>query len=64
MSKGLSSHVFPPLRVREVSGAGDEEVFETKASPPAVAGPLIASLRFSNLHVNGRPFVRSRRSRP
>jgi len=64
MSIGLSSHVFPPLRVREVSGAGDEEVFETKASPPAVAGPLIASLWSSNLHVNGRPLARSRRSRP
>jgi hypothetical protein len=64
MSKGLSSHVFPPVRVREVSGAGDEEVFETKASPPAVAGPLIASLCFSNLQVHRRPFVRFRRSRP
>ncbi|MET4145269.1 hypothetical protein ABIB45_002181 [Arthrobacter sp. UYCo732] len=40
MNTGLTSHVFPGLRIRELSGAGDEEVFETKASPPAVAGPL------------------------
>lgn len=37
-------HAFPDLLVREVSGAGDEEVFETKASPPAVAGPLTATM--------------------
>ncbi len=42
MNTGLSSHVFPDRLIREVSGAGDEEVFETKASPPAVAGPLTA----------------------
>jgi hypothetical protein len=33
---------FPALRTGAPSGAGDEEVFETKASPPAVAGPLFA----------------------
>ncbi|AUZ33297.1 antitermination regulator [Arthrobacter sp. PGP41] len=31
---------FPVHRTRVLSGAGDEEAFETKASPPAVAGPL------------------------
>ncbi|MGX1162752.1 ANTAR domain-containing protein [Arthrobacter sp. SLBN-100] len=31
---------FPGRRARALSGAGDEEAFETKASPPAVAGPL------------------------
>ncbi|MHC6591348.1 ANTAR domain-containing protein [Arthrobacter sp. C152] len=31
---------FPVQRTRVVSGAGDEESFETKDSPPAVAGPL------------------------
>lgn len=45
MNTGLSSHVFPRLQGREVSGAGDEEVFETKASPPAVAGPLTCASR-------------------
>ncbi|MHC6229380.1 GAF and ANTAR domain-containing protein [Arthrobacter sp. MMS24-T111] len=30
---------FPARRARVVSGAGDEELFETKGSPPAVAGP-------------------------
>jgi hypothetical protein len=59
MNTGLSGHVFPPLRAREVSGAGDEEVFETKASPPAVAGPLTAaflppSSLFSDLPVHGQ----------
>jgi hypothetical protein len=39
MNTGLSSRLFPGQRLREASGAGDEEVFETKASPPAVAGP-------------------------
>lgn len=33
---------FPALMTGAPSGAGDEEVFETKASPPAVAGPLFA----------------------
>jgi hypothetical protein len=50
MNTGLSSHVFPRLRVRDINGAGDEEVFETKASPPAVAGPLTARMRPSVLH--------------
>jgi ANTAR domain len=31
---------FPVHRTRVLSGAGDEESFETKGSPPAVAGPL------------------------
>ncbi|WP_285246808.1 ANTAR domain-containing protein [Pseudarthrobacter sp. efr-133-R2A-89] len=30
---------FPARRARVASGAGDEELFETKGSPPAVAGP-------------------------
>ncbi|WP_411375260.1 ANTAR domain-containing protein [Arthrobacter sp. MPF02] len=33
---------FPVHRTRVLSGAGDEESFETKDSPPAVAGPLLA----------------------
>jgi ANTAR domain len=33
---------FPVHRTRVISGAGDEESFETKGSPPAVAGPLAA----------------------
>ena len=64
---------FPGRRTRALSGAGDEEVFETKASPPAVAGPLISdsltaeSLTtefqppapwFANLHGEGRPVAR------
>jgi hypothetical protein len=68
MNTGLTSHVFPPLRVREVSGAGDEEVFETKASPPAVAGPLTAFLPpspwFSSRPVHGQPLGRRHESRP
>jgi hypothetical protein len=39
INTGLSRRLFPNQRFREASGAGDEEVFETKASPPAVAGP-------------------------
>ncbi|MCU1518536.1 MAG: hypothetical protein JWQ75_3257 [Pseudarthrobacter sp.] len=31
---------FPAHWTGAKNGAGDEEVFETKASPPAVAGPL------------------------
>ncbi|UUL76600.1 ANTAR domain-containing protein [Pseudarthrobacter sp. Fe7] len=31
---------FPVHRTRVLGGAGDEESFETKGSPPAVAGPL------------------------
>lgn len=34
------SSAFPARRARVLNGAGDEEAFETKASPPAVAGPL------------------------
>lgn len=34
------SSAFPVPRTRVLNGAGDEEAFETKASPPAVAGPL------------------------
>lgn len=34
---------FPVHRTRVLSGAGDEESFETKGSPPAVAGPLSAA---------------------
>ena len=33
------SSAFPVPRTRVLNGAGDEEAFETKASPPAVAGP-------------------------
>lgn len=33
---------FPVRRTRVLGGAGDEEAFETKASPPAVAGPLVS----------------------
>ncbi|OAE00452.1 ANTAR domain-containing protein [Arthrobacter sp. OY3WO11] len=36
------SSAFPARRARVLNGAGDEEAFETKASPPAVAGPLRA----------------------
>lgn len=38
-----SPHLGPGVpvhRTRVISGAGDEESFETKGSPPAVAGPL------------------------
>jgi hypothetical protein len=35
------SSAFPVPRTRVLNGAGDEEAFETKASPPAVAGPLL-----------------------
>ncbi|MDQ0771015.1 hypothetical protein QF031_003764 [Pseudarthrobacter defluvii] len=34
---------FPVPRTRVIGGAGDEESFETKGSPPAVAGPLAPS---------------------
>lgn len=34
---------FPAHRARVISGAGDEEPFETKGSPPAVAGPPTSS---------------------
>jgi hypothetical protein len=39
MRSGLTSLEFRVHWIRAFSGAGDEEVFETKASPPAVAGP-------------------------
>ncbi len=39
MRSGLKSLEFRIHWIRAFSGAGDEEVFETKASPPAVAGP-------------------------
>lgn len=39
MGTALCGLDFPFQSVRDISGAGDEEVFETKASPPAVAGP-------------------------
>jgi hypothetical protein len=42
MRSGLTFRGFPGLWTRAFSGAGDEEAFETKASPPAVAGPLTA----------------------
>ena len=51
MNTGLSSHVFPRLPGGGLSGAGDEEVFETKACPQAVAGPL-------NLLSHGEPAVK------
>ena len=35
---------FPVHRTRVIGGAGDEESFETKDSPPAVAGPLARPL--------------------
>lgn len=57
MNTGLSSHVFPCLRARVLSGAGDEEVFETKASPPAVAGPLIPMVWRSAFHLPAAPVM-------
>lgn len=45
MRSGLTFSDFPVLWARAFSGAGDEEAFETKASPPAVAGPLAAGNR-------------------
>lgn len=44
---------FPVRRTRVLSGAGDEEAFETKASPPAVAGPLRS--RQGSAHQQVRP---------
>ncbi|WP_258804534.1 ANTAR domain-containing protein [Pseudarthrobacter sp. NS4] len=41
MQARQTSSGFPVRRTRALSGAGDEEAFETKASPPAVAGPLV-----------------------
>ena len=40
MHASHTSSGFPVHRTRVASGAGDEESFETKDSPPAVAGPL------------------------
>jgi hypothetical protein len=40
MHAQYASSDFPVRRTRVLGGAGDEEAFETKASPPAVAGPL------------------------
>ena len=45
MRSRLTFRDFPGLWTRAFSGAGDEEAFETKASPPAVAGPLAAGNR-------------------
>jgi ANTAR domain len=42
MHAQYASSGFPGRRTRALDGAGDEEVFETKASPPAVAGPLVS----------------------
>ncbi len=42
MRAGPTNCDFPARWTGAMSGAGDEEVFETKASPPAVAGPLFA----------------------
>jgi ANTAR domain len=43
MHARYASSNFPVRRTRALSGAGDEEAFETKASPPAVAGPLLSA---------------------
>jgi hypothetical protein len=45
MRSGLTFRDFPGAMHPGTSGAGDEEAFETKASPPAVAGPLAARIR-------------------
>ncbi|MCU1568898.1 MAG: antitermination regulator [Pseudarthrobacter sp.] len=42
MHAQYASSGFPGRRTRALGGAGDEEAFETKASPPAVAGPLVS----------------------
>ncbi|WP_426227194.1 hypothetical protein [Pseudarthrobacter sp. DSP2-3-2b1] len=63
MNTGLTSRALPDrqiflgLEVQEVSGAGDEEVFETKASPPAVAGPLTATIKVPADHACGSAVV-------
>ena len=49
MRSGPTNCGFPAFGTGALSGAGDEEVFETKASPPAVAGPLFAE--------SERPFI-------
>lgn len=48
---------FPGQRTRVLSGAGDEEAFETKASPPAVAGPLLSSRPHGPRPAAGLPTV-------
>lgn len=46
---------FPVHRTRVLSGAGDEEAFETKASPPAVAGPLRSRQGLDRRQAPARP---------
>lgn len=46
---------FPVHRTRVLSGAGDEEAFETKASPPAVAGPLRSRQDLDHRRAPARP---------
>ena len=46
---------FPVHRTRVLSGAGDEEAFETKASPPAVAGPLRPQQGLNHRQAPARP---------
>jgi hypothetical protein len=48
---------FPVHRTRVSSGAGDEEAFETKASPPAVAGPLRSQQGLNRRQAPARPAV-------
>ncbi len=52
MHARYASSDFPVRRTRALDGAGDEEAFETKASPPAVAGPL-TSPQSPNHHRQG-----------
>ncbi|ACL38381.1 ANTAR domain protein with unknown sensor [Pseudarthrobacter chlorophenolicus A6] len=51
---------FPGQRTRVLSGAGDEEAFETKASPPAVAGPLLSSRLHGPRPAAGLPTIAPR----
>lgn len=46
---------FPVQRTRVLGGAGDEESYETKDSPPAVAGPLISSRALGSRPVSAVP---------
>ncbi len=57
MRSGLTLSGFPGPWARAFSGAGDEEAFETKASPPAVAGPLAAGNRPPTIR-SGMPSIR------
>lgn len=50
-----TSSGFPVQRTRVLSGAGDEESFETKDSPPAVAGPLLSSRTTGSRSVSAVP---------